>query len=151
MQSLAHQGVVGVVVLHVGVGEVETVVEYARLAENQIFFARLEAVFNPFQALKPYQFNGAGIVGECGRNPRNSRSADALHIAYRAYKLIVDIVVADLPHLMDLRAVDIPEREVIHEVLKRVNAELLVQQLSPFRSHALKVFYFRLKQIHYPR
>ena len=148
LQCLADEHVVGIIVLDIGMGEVEAVVKHARLAEDEVFLARLEAVFYPFQTLEPHQFDGAGVVGESRRNSRNSRTTNGLYIAHRSNELVINGVVGNLSDLMNLRAVDIPEREIIEQVLKRENAELLVQKLRPFRPDALEVFYFRLQQIH---
>lgn len=148
LQCLANEHVVGVIVLDIGVSEVEAVIKHARLAEDEIFLAWLEAVFYPFQTFEPHQFDGAGVVGESSCNSRNSRTAKGLHVAHRSHKLVIDGVVAYLSDLMNLRAVDISEREIVEEVLKREDAEFLVQKLRPFRPHALEVFYFRLQQIH---
>ncbi len=129
--------------------EVEMVVKHARLPEDEIFLARLEAVFYPFQTLKPHQFDASGVVGESRRNPCNPWSANALHVAHRSHELVINGVVAYLSDLMNLRSVDIPEREVVKEVLKRENAQLLIQKLSPFRPDTLEVFYFRLQKINH--
>ena len=145
LQRLADQHIVGVVVLNVGMCEVEAVVKNARLAENKVFLAWLEAVFYPFQTFKPHQFDGAGVVGKSRCNPCNSRSTNALQITHGSDELVINGVVTNLPDLMNLRTVDIPEREIIHEVLKRENAQLLIQQLSSFRPHALQKFYFCLQ------
>lgn len=148
LQSLADEHVVGVIVLDIRMGEVEAVVEHARLAEDEVFLAWLEAVFNPFQTFEPHQFDASGVVGECRRNPRNSRTAKGLHVAHRSHELVIDGVVAYLSDLMNLRTVDISEREIVEEVLKREDAEFLVQKFRPFRPDTLEVFYFRLQQIH---
>ena len=80
LQSLADERVLGVVLLYLGVDEVEVVVKLTRLAEKHIFHARLEAVFEPFQATEPYHFDTTRFVAEEPRGTCGSRCPDELDV-----------------------------------------------------------------------
>jgi hypothetical protein len=152
LKTLADHSVVRVIILYVWMSERESVVEYCSFAEEQIFLSRSEFILNPFKAFKPDQLNRASLIGESSADTCHTRLAVSLHIGDSTDKLIIDGIVINLVYLMYFAAVDISERKIFEQVLKRENTEFFIKKLSTFGAYAFQEFYFRLKNIdHFSR
>ena len=147
LQSLANERVLGVVFLDFGVDEVEVVVELARLAEKNVFHARLETVFDPFQSAEPHHLDAAGLIAEEPRGACRPRCPDHLDVGDGADELVVHCVVVDVGHLLDLAAVDVTERKLVEHVLIGEHTQLLLQDFGLLRPDTLQIGDTRLQQV----
>ena len=147
LQALADERVIGVVLLDFGVDEVEVVVELARLAEQHIFHARLEAVLDPFQTTEPHHLDAARLVVEEPRGACRSWCPNKFDVGDGADELVIHRIVVDVSHFLDLAAVDITERELVEHVLISGHAQLLLQDFGLLRPDALQIGDTRLQQV----
>ena len=147
LQSLADERVLGVIFLDFGVDEVEVVVELTRLAEQHIFHAGLEAVFEPFQSAEPHHLDAACLIAEESRGSCGPRCANHLDVGDGADELIINGVVVDISHLLYLAAVDVTERKLIVHVLIGDHAQLFLQDFGLLRPNSLQIGNTRLQQV----
>ena len=147
LQAFTDERVLGVVLLDFGVNEVEVVVELARFAEQHIFHARLEAVLDPFQTTEPHHFDAARLVTEKPRGACGPRRPNEFDVGDGANELVIDSVVINVGHLLDLAAIDITERKLVEHVLIGMHAQLLLQDFGLLRPDALKVSDIRLQEV----
>ena len=147
LQSFANKRILGVVLLDFGVDEVEVVVELRGLAKQHIFHARLEAVLDPFQSSEPHHFDAACLVtkescGACG-----PRCPNHLDVGDGADELVINGVVVDVGHLLNLATVDVTERKLVEHVLIGEHAQLLLQDFGLLRPDTLQIGDIRLQQV----
>ena len=147
LQPLTDERVLGVVLLDFGVDEVEVVVELAGLAEQHIFHTRLEAVLDPFQPTEPHHFDTARLVVEETRGACRPRRPNEFDVGDGANELVIDSVVINVGHLLDLAAIDITERKLVEHVLIGMHAQLLLQDFGLLRPDALQIGDIRLQEV----
>ena len=147
LQAFTDERVLRVVLLDFGVNEVEVVVELARFAEQHIFHARLEAILDPFQTTEPHHFDAARLVTEKPRGACGPRRPNEFDVGDGANELVIDSVVINVGHLLDLAAIDITERKLVEHVLIGMHAQLLLQDFGLLRPDALKVSDIRLQEV----
>ena len=117
LQSLADKRVVGVVLLYLGMDEIVVVVELAGLAEKHVLHAGLESVLEPFQATEPHHFDTARLVAEKASGACGPWCANHLNVGNRSNQLVINTVIIDIGHLLDLASVDVTERKLVEHIL----------------------------------
>ena len=147
LQTFTDDSVIRIVFFNVGMRERESVIENVCLAEKEIFLSWDKLVLYPFKSFKPYEFYRTCLIGECCAYACHTWFAMSLHIGHCSDKLIVNGIVINLVYLMDFTAVNISEREIFEQVLKREYAEFFIKKFGSFRTYALQEFYFCLKNI----
>ena len=147
LQAFTDERVLRVVLLDFGVNEVEVVVELARFAEQHIFHARLEAILDPFQTTEPHHFDAARLVTEKPRGACGPRRPNEFDVGDGANELVIDSVVINVGHLLDLAAIDITERKLVEHVLIGMHAQLLLQDFGLLRPDALQIGDIRLQEV----
>ena len=117
------------------------------LAENHIFNAGAIAFLNLFHAIEPHTFYCARSVGEKGIESAFGTFALWGEIDETPFELNVRHIALQVGDVVNGASVDVAKREIIQQVVERVNVELLGEQLGTLGSHAREVFYFRFSQL----
>ena len=117
LQALTDERILGVVFLYLGVDEVVVVVKLAGLTKKHIFHTRLEAILDPFQSSEPHHFDAACLVAEKTRGACGPRCTNHLDVRDGADQLIINAIIVDVGHLLNLAAVDIAERKLVEHIL----------------------------------
>ena len=123
-----------------GVADVPAVVKKGGLPENgDVAVALFQHVLNPFDAVEPHQFDGAGAVGELCRKPFGALFAQDLVAGDIALEEHVVAFRLDVADLIDGGFVHVPEGEVVEQVVVGEDAELATEHLGPLRADAFQV------------
>ena len=149
LQTFADERVLGVVFLNFGVDEVVVVVKLAGLTKKHIFHARFEAVLDPFQSTEPHHLDAARLVAEKSRGACGPWGPNHLDVGDGADQLIINAIIVDIGHLLNLAAVDVTERKLVEHILISGHAQLLLQDFGFLRPDTLQIGDIRLQQVRF--
>ena len=137
----------GAIDVHFGVGYAVIALVKSGLSENDVFGADAITFLNLLNAIEPHTFYCARSVGEKGIESAFGTFALWGEIDETPLELNVRHIALQVGDVVNGASVDVAKREIIQQVVERVNVELLGEQLGTLGSHAREVFYFRFSQL----
>ena len=135
--------------VHVGMGDVDAVVEDGRFTEDHVSHPRLVVLLGVFAALEPHEVGNARAVSEMGDDTFLART----HLeGFETQDMSHDLHEGHIPRqFVDgvyFRTVDILIGIVLEQVAIGVDAELVAQNLLPVGTHPRQVLYVLFEDVH---
>src|SRR5690606_30975494 len=130
-----------------GMWHTEAAIVPAGLPEDHVGGIELQVLPDPFLPPKPYQLHLSRVVNKISNQPFPLFLFHRSQVDYFSNNLYLRIIALQLADLVKSGLVQIPVREEIQQVLVRVNADLLPQQISPVRAYSFQVIYGGLEDI----
>ena len=128
--------------LYFGMHQREFVAEERRAAEDEVFAPHFDALLDPLDPLEPHQLGLSRGIRDIGREASFASCVGIGHAGDATPELDERLPrSADFGDPVDLRAVDIAEREMVKQIAHGRYAQLLVEQFGPCLADAGDVFH----------
>ena len=145
LQPLWHR--LGLVDINLGMDDAVVILERRGFAEEQIFRAQTVGVLDVTHTVEPHNLDGARAIGEQRHQPLAHTLARCGEVDEPSTQLDIRHLTIDLVDVMNGAAVDVPEGEIVEQIVKGVDVQLLAQQLGTLRSHARQVLDVHAAQV----